>query len=215
MSRTRYCISLKNHTINGCLLFLFVLIAYFESYSQGSWELKKDKDHIQVYILEDDSAEFNPYKSIAIIDGDIHDMERLLKDSPNMPKWSESVVKVKVLEEIGDSIQIYYSVADAPFPIKNRDGIYRNIFSWSEDGKVLTIDVKLLPHFIEKNEDCERVSGWGYWRIEDIDNGKMEVVCEMHIHPGGNIPAWLVNTFVDENPYKNMIGIKEILKQLD
>jgi hypothetical protein len=204
---------LLKKTIRFLAFLLLVIWAQYQCFSQEKWELKKDKDGVQVYILEDNESEFNPYKSVAIMEGNILNFESLLKDSPRMTEWSESVVKVEILREIGDSIQVYYSIADAPFPIKNRDGIYQNSFSWSNDKKVLTVDVQLLPDFIEKNEEYERVSGWGYWRIEDVGKGKIEVVCEMHIHPGGSIPAWLANAFADKNPYNNMMKLKEILNR--
>lgn len=188
-----------------------ILSVSFTSAAQPEWQLKKDKDEIQVYTMEDENSDFNPYKSVVIMEGNIHDFEALIKDSPRMKEWSESVLHVEILEELGDSIQIYYSMADAPFPIKNRDGIYQNSFRWLEEGKVLRIDVKLLPDFIEANEDCERVRGWGYWQVEDVGQGNIQVICEMHIHPGGSIPSWLANAFADENPYRNMIEIRKIL----
>jgi len=215
MNWIRKKLSFKKKNIKYSGFLLFILWANLQCISQDHWELKKDKDGIQVYVLEDEESEFMPYKSVTIMEGDIYTFERLLKDSPRMTEWSESVIKVEILKEVGDSIQIYYSIADAPFPIKNRDGIYQNSFSWSANKKVLTVDVKLLPDFIEKNEDCERVSGWGYWRIEDVGNGKIEVICEMHIHPGGSIPAWLANTFADKNPYNNMMRLKDFVKAKD
>ncbi len=193
-------------------VLVFFLWSGIQCLSQDHWELKKDKDGIQIYVMDDEESEFMPYKSVTVMEGDIDKFESLLKDSPRMTEWSESVIEVEILKEVGDSIQIYYSIADAPFPIKNRDGIYQNTFRWSANKKVLTVDVKVLPDFIEENEDYERVSGWGYWRIEDIGNGKIEVVCEMHIQPGGSIPAWLANTFADKNPYNNMMRIKDVLK---
>lgn len=203
---------MRNDIIKWAAILGLLLLINLAAFSQGTWELKKDKDGIQVFVMEEEGAEFNPYKSVVVMEGDIRNFEAFLKDSPRMPEWSESVIRVDILKEVGDSIQIYYSIADAPFPIKNRDGIYQNSFRWSDDGKVLRIDVKLLPDFIAVNEDCERVSGWGLWQIEDIGQGNIEVVCEMHINPGGSIPAWLANTFADKNPYQNMMKIREIMK---
>lgn len=195
---------------------IFSLIGCFSiltANSQGHWELKKDKDGIQVYIMKDDTSEFNPYKSVVNIESSLSEFEAFIKDSPRMTEWSESVISVDILEEKGDSVQIYYSIADAPFPIKNRDGIYQNSFSYLDGGNILRIDVKLLPEFKEKNKDCERVSGWGYWQARDLGQGQIEIICEMHIHPGGSIPSWLANAFADENPYKNMMEIRKILEQ--
>jgi len=203
---------MRNDIIKRATIFGFLLLINLAAFPQGTWELKKDQDGIQVFVMEEEGAEFNPYKSVVVMEGDIRNFEAFLKDSPRMVEWSESVIRVDILKEVGDSIQIYYSIADAPFPNKNRDGIYQNSFRWSNDGKVLKIDVKLLPDFIAVNEDCERVSGWGLWLIEDIGQGKIEVICEMHINPGGSIPAWLANTFADKNPYQNMMKIREIMK---
>jgi len=194
------------------LSILLVLVFSVSGISQENWVLKKDKNEIKVYILDDEESVFKPYRVVTIIEGTIKEFETLLKDIPNMPDWAQSVKEAKVLKEIGDSIQIYYTEAKAPFPFKNRDGVYQNTFCWSEEGKYLYIEVQILPEYIEIDEDMERVRGFGHWIIKDIGDGKIEIFSEMHIDPGGNIPAWLANSFADENPYQTMMSIRELME---
>lgn len=204
---------MTNHLFKISLL----LLSFFSisGICQDTWELKKDKNEIQVYVLNDETADFKPYRAVTILEGNIAAFETLLRDIPNMSDWALSVKKAEVLKEIGDSIQIYYTEAKAPFPFKNRDGVYQNTFRWSEEGTYLYVDVKILPEYIEIDEDMERVSGFGHWRITDLGDGKIEIFNEMHIDPGGNIPAWLANSFADENPYQTMISIREIMEEKD
>lgn len=192
------------------LLLLVVLISSLPSFAQENWELKKDKNEIKVWVLEDTAYHFKPYRAMTQVKGSIQQFERLLKDIENMGDWAESVKNAKILEE-SDSVQIFYSEGKAPFPFKNRDGIYQNSFRWSEDAKVLKVDVKILPDYLELDEDLVRVKGHGIWIVKDLGDGMIEIFTEMHIDPGGNIPAWLANSFADENPYQSMMNMRELM----
>jgi len=204
---------MTNYILKICILLLGAWTLCLSGLSQENWELKKDKNGIQVFILDDENSTFKPYRSVIVVEGSIEEFESILKDIPNMPDWAESIKEAHLLNEIGDSIQILYSEAKAPFPFKNRDGIYQNSYRWSEDKRLLMVDVKILPDYIELVEHLERVSGHGYWRIKDLGEGKIEIFSEMHIDPGGNIPAWLANSFADENPYQTMMNIRELMEK--
>jgi len=191
------------------ILLLSILI--LPCYGQGKWELKKEKNKILVYVLNEDSVVFKPYRALTKMEASIHDFEKLLKDIQNMTDWAPSVKKIRIIHEIGDSIQLYYSEAKAPFPFNNRDGIYQNTYRWAADGKSLRVDIKLLADYLPLKDNLVRVRGYGCWIIKDLGHGEIEIFTEMHIDPGGNIPAWLANSFADENPYKTLMNIRKIL----
>lgn len=193
-------------------LLVVILVSSLPAFAQENWELKKDKNEIKVWVLEDTANQFKPYRAMTQVKGSIQQFEILLKDIKNMGDWAESVKNARILEE-SDSVQIFYSEGKAPFPFKNRDGIYQNSFRWSEDGKFLKVDVKIIPDYLELDEDLVRVEGHGKWIIKDLGDGKIEIFTEMHIDPGGNIPAWLANSFADENPYQTMMNIRELMEK--
>ena len=68
---------------------------------------------------------------------------------------------------MGDSLQYYYSEVSIPFPFTDRDGIYRNHYTWKNDSSLLVIDIDILPDYIEERENLVRIPfGKGFWRVK-------------------------------------------------
>jgi hypothetical protein len=118
-----------------------------------------------------------------------------------------------VLKEEGDTLQIYYTEATAPFPFSNRDGIYKNLYRWKKDKQILWVEIQLLPDYLPENTGLVRVIGQGFWEVKVAATGKLDITFQMQVDPGGNIPAWLANLFTDETPYQSLFKLREFIKK--
>ena len=192
---------------------LIFLCTNFSLTAQEQWELIKDKDGIQVYLEEEGIYAFKTFKGITTIDGSIHDFVYTIFDLERYPNWGHNVKSESLLERIGDTLQIYYSIAKAPFPYKNRDGVYRNRFTWNKEKKELNVSIEVLDDYLEENDKYIRVSGNGYWKVKVAAKNKLEVTFLMQVDPGGAVPSWLANLFVEDTPYNTLINIKKTIAQ--
>ncbi len=192
---------------------LLFLCTSFCLTAQEQWEMIKDKDGIQVYLEEEGIYAFKTFKGITTIDGSIHDFVYTIFDLERYPNWGHNVKSASLLERIGDTLQIYYSIAKAPFPYKNRDGVYRNRFTWNKEKKELNVSIEVLDDYLEENDKYIRVSGNGYWKVKVAAKNKLEVTFLMQVDPGGAVPSWLANLFVEDTPYNTLINIKKTIAQ--
>ena len=183
------------------------------SQAQERWELRKDKNGIKVFSSITEQSDFKAFKAKMLADGSIQNFVAVLKDIESLPDWAYNVKYADLLERSGDTLQIYYSEATAPFPFKNRDGIYLNRFRWIADSSILFMDIKLLHDYLEEKEDLVRVKGKGFWRVNVLTTGLLDVTFQMKVDPGGNIPTWLANIFVNDTPYFTMLKLREIMKK--
>ena len=110
-------------------------------------------------------------------------------------------------------MQIYRVITQVPFPYKDRDGIYQNKFRWISESNTLLVDIKTLDEYIPEADDYTRVKGSGFWKVVVRPSGKLDITFQMQIDPGGNIPAWLVNMFIDTTPYHTLVNLREFLKK--
>jgi len=78
--------------------------------------------------------------------------------------------------------------------------------------KTLIIDIKVLDEYIEENNKYVRVRGYGYWKIKVLSENKLETTFSMQVDPGGSVPAWIANMFVDDTPYYTLKNIKKIIE---
>tara|TARA_B100000809_G_scaffold57976_1_gene54212 strand:- start:4768 stop:5406 length:639 start_codon:yes stop_codon:yes gene_type:complete len=194
------------------ILISFLVFQNSLMFSQETWSLNRDTNGIKVYSKEIEGYNFKSFKAITTINGSVHDFVFTLADIANFPKWGHQIKSAKILERSGDTLQIYYSIAKAPFPYKDRDGIYLNRFKWNSDAKILMVEIEILSDYLDENEKYIRVKGYGYWKIVVVSENSMEVTFSMQIDPGGSIPSWLANMFVDGTPYHTLLNIKNTIE---
>ena len=192
------------------LLFLFTVLTLN---AQEHWELIKDKDGIQVYLEEEGTYAFKTFKGTTTIEASIHNFIDTIFDLNSYADWGHNVKSASLLERKGDTLQIYYSVAKAPFPYKNRDGVYRNRFTWDKDKKELNVTIEVLDNYLEENDKYIRVSGYGYWKVKVATKNNLEVTFLMQVDPGGAVPSWLANLFVVDTPFNTLTNIKKSIDQ--
>ena len=195
------------------LVFISFLVLHSSfMFSQEEWDLNRDSDGIKVYSKEIEGYKFKTFKGTAIINGSVHEFISVLSDIENLPDWGYNVTSAELLEQTSETIQIYYSIAKAPFPYKDRDGVYRNSYKWNSDAKTLKVEIEVLDDYLDENDKYIRVKGFGYWKIIVLSEDKMEATFSMQINPGGSIPSWLANMFVDGTPYHTLLNIKEVIE---
>ncbi len=52
----------------------------------------------------------------------------------------------------------------------------------------------------------------GYWQFTKVEDNITDVVYQFVSDPGGNIPDWLVNSFVVQSPYHTLENLRERLE---
>ena len=198
-----------SYMIHLCLL----LLLHFQLMGQEQWELVKEKEDIQVFTRTNTVSSFKEFKAMMQIEGEIHQFLAVLYDVEGLSEWGYNIKESKLIDRPHNMIQTYYAVAKAPWPYKDRDGIYLNQISWNKESKVLLVDIEMLEHDLETNDDYVRMDGYGYWQITAISDGRLEVVFQMQVDPGGSIKSWMANMFVTDSPFQTMLGLRNAMQK--
>jgi hypothetical protein len=112
-----------------------------------------------------------------------------------------------------DTCLLHYSQTRAPWPLKDRDGVYASHFSQHYGTKAVTVEIETAHGIRPESDDFVRVeNAGGFWKFFPVDDNKVEVIYEMHADPGGNIPSWVVNWFLVDKPLKDMKNMRERVK---
>jgi hypothetical protein len=103
-----------------------------------------------------------------------------------------------------------YSEVGVLWPFNNRDEITLSVVKRKEDSVEITIEITIIQDFVlEKKGIIRMSSGNGEWIFTPIENGKTKIYHRFGADPGGNIPAWIVNIFLVDAPYKTMLALQE------
>ncbi len=191
----------------------FLLLLQFHLIGQEKWELIKDKDGIQVFTRANTVSSFKEFKATMQIEASVNQFLAVLYDIEGLSDWAYNIKESKLLHRPDDMSQTYYALAKAPWPYKDRDGIYLNQITWNKTSKVLIVDIEMLEQNIETNGDYVRMDGYGYWQIKEVSDGKVAVIFQMQVDPGGSIKAWMANMFVSDSPYHTMLGLRDIIQK--
>lgn len=198
-----------NHFLSLC----FLLLLQIQLVGQEQWELVKEKDGIEIFTRTNTISSFKEFKATMEIQAGVNDFLAVLYDVEGLPDWGYSVKEAKLLERSDDLSQTYYAVAKAPWPYKDRDGIYLNRMNWNSEAKELRVDIDLLEQDFESENEYVRMDGFGYWQIKEVQGGMLQIVFQMQMDPGGSIKAWMANMFVTDSPYHTMNGLRKIIQK--
>jgi hypothetical protein len=193
------------------LLFLSIALS---AMSQDNWELKLDDDNIRVYTRDHAKSNFDEFKATTTVDFSLDTFIKILKDVEAYSEWVGNTENCTLLSRPSDSVQIYHNELKVPFPFQNRDAVYLNAFLYNPGQHKLTVSIENLPAYIEEKEDLVRMPfGEGKWEMTVNPDGSNEISLQMAVDPGGSLPAWLVNRFITESPYKTLQALKEMAEK--
>ena len=195
------------------IITLLYLLLTDTSYAQENWDLIKDKKEIKVYTRLNTVSSFKEFKGVTEMKADVNDFLAVLYDIDGLADWAYNIKESRLLDRAGERWQTYYAVAKAPWPYKNRDGVYRNEIIWDSYKKELLVKIEMLEDEIAPNDSYVRMDGYGHWKIREIQGDLLEITFQMQVDPGGSIKAWMANMFVSDSPFFTLLGLREIIQQ--
>ena len=195
-----------------CLFCIWIMFAAIPGHIYA-WDLAKEGKGIEVYTRKVGGSKFKEYKGIMTVEAPLSGLVALVDDASAYPKWIDTCKEGKTLKRISPKESYVYTVNKA-FPVANRDAIVRNVILQDPETLAVTIEIEGKPDSIPVNEKLVRVTYIkGFWRFTPLDQGKVEVVYQVHNEPGGGIPAWLVNSFVVKQPFRTLVNMQKMVKE--
>jgi len=196
--------------------FLFIAFIFLLQLSlESDWEIKKEKSGIIIYTRAVEGSSFDEFKGTSTIaNSSLNDVLSIILDVVNYDKLYPDCKNPEILKQDGLYHEIHYIVLAAPWPVQNRDAIYEMTTVISDNGKHALVSMKPRPDYHKSKEDLYRIQkGSGFWELVDNSDGTITVTYQFHGEPGGNIPAWLANSFVVTHPLKTIENLKNLVKK--
>lgn len=188
------------------LLIGFLLVSV--SLTAQSWELKHEEEGIKVYTGAVENSDIKAIKVECTIEATLSQLTAVLLDIPASNEWIYATKYCRVQKTISPSELIYHSEIDVPWPASNRDFIVRVKLKQDSITKKLTVDGENLPHYLKERENVVRIMHTeSNWTVTPRDK-YLDIVFTLHVHPGGSIPAWLINLFATRGPLETFRNLR-------
>ena len=196
------------------LIVLFIsLLLLSGQISAQEWELAKDKNGVKIETRFIKGWSIKEYRASVYIETTLAKAVEAYRDPVKRKKFMERSIEVSNLKIVSKDEIITYNLANAPWPVQDRDNITRSIFSKPESNQV-KVTMTSLPDYIPHKSSIVRVPKTkGYWLFIDVGKGKVKVVQQSVADLGGSIPDWVINSTIIEGPYDTLLALKNMLQQ--
>jgi len=178
------------------------------------WELARDKDSILICTRKIQDTKLKEFKAKTVLKTSIEKIVWILEDVENYDKWTVSVKNTSVLKRIDKDETYLYSELDLPWPFSKRDVINHVKLTWSQTRDTAKLKISGVPDYIPEKKGFVRMPvSRGKWFICQIDPENVQIEYSYEFDPGGFIPAWIVNIYIVDGPYKTLQTLKDYVKK--
>ena len=201
--------------LNPTSMFAFIyllanLSMNFLTFEEGDWKLSLDKDEISVYTRSVESSKFKEFLAEAKMKGTIKEFRDIILDVDHYKEWMPDCKSAEIIEFPNPDEITYYMKLKVPFPFADRDIIQQLLLNERED--MLEIEMINRPRKIKESKKFVRMhKAKGKWTIQKKSDEEIAIKFQYFADPGGDVPAWLVNSFVVKNPHITLLNIKDKL----
>ncbi|MCF8459365.1 MAG: hypothetical protein K9G46_01445 [Flavobacteriales bacterium] len=190
-----------------CLLLLSTI-----PFHDGNWELKKDKEGIKVYTKHVEGSGLKAIKATTVFNASLETCVAVLRDIDHLTELFPDTKVVKKISQTAND-QVHYLEMDAPWPVTDRDGAFLLVYKYDATTQTVLVDAKMKPDACPVKDGIIRLSkGGGTWKFKRIDATHTSLEYYFHGDPGGNIPTFLANSVVEENPLKMLTNYHALVK---
>ncbi|WP_299875985.1 START domain-containing protein [uncultured Cocleimonas sp.] len=197
--------------------FFFSMLLIFSAPifgAQDNWYLEKEEDNIQVFVAETKGSPLKSFRGVVTVNSSLNSVLSVIADASSYPRWLHNCKSAKTIKRIGETEIYNHIVTNMPWPVIDRDSVVQSIKTENKTTNQVTIKFVAKPAMIEKLPKTVRITKMnGLWELTPLDDGKLKILYQMSVDPGGNIPKWLVNSLVVDIPFNTLNNLRRIAKE--
>ena len=195
------------------LLYISCLLTSTLFAQDATWELKRDKKDLKVYVREAEDSPFKELKMQFSVESSMAGVVALLQDVEAIPEWVYKCSEAYVVKKVNAEEEYYYNLVDFPWPMSDRDFVVRSILKQDPVTKVLHSESWIAPDILPEKEGIVRIKSMHlWWEFTPQKNGMIDIDYYLKSDPGGYLPAWIVNLALDQGPIQTVKRFRKALK---
>lgn len=194
-------------------LFLFLGSIAAHGSANDQWELVKDEDGIKVFLKSVPGLKIKEFKGVTNINSSLDSILAVLYDADACPQWVYNCEEATRLRDIGFYEAYIYQVIDFPFPAKDRDLVLHTVMTQEPKSKEVTLTLNSAPDYIPRTKNVRIKKSTGYYLLQPLPDGAVEVTWQHYTDPGGRLPTWIVNALLVDTPFKTLKNLKKIVHE--
>lgn len=197
----------RRHRSLGGLALLLALSVTAPALA-GDWTLARQENGITVHTRPVADSGIDEFRAVVEVGVGASEVLALVRDSDRFKEWFPNTPESKLLDRDG-AVSHQYSVLDAPWPVSDRDNVFRSVMSRDEASGTIKLALTASPDHYPEQDGCVRVRhAQGSWRFEPLGPTRTRITFQMHLDPGGGVPQWLTNARVVDSPFEALTNLR-------
>ena len=177
------------------------------------WKKIRESNGISIYSRTNSLSPIKEVKAEMEISTSLGGLVTLVKDVKNQPKWAYSNIEARILEQKDIYHWINYTLSDVPWPASDRY-VIAEVELWQNADSSVYVLSRSSDRFPDYNTEAVRIPLLRTsWYFKKRKNGKIFVRIQILLDPGGSIPAWITNLFVDKGPYNTVYNLRQMVEK--
>jgi hypothetical protein len=180
---------------------------------ESPWSLVRERNGIVVHTRPVEGSGIREFKGSGLVAASAERIRALLRDADRFKDWFPNTSESRLLAREGN-VSYQYSVLDAPWPVSDRDNVFRSVTAIDPTNGEVAIRVSAAPDYHPEQQGRVRVRrALGLWLLEPVGPDETRVTFTMHLEPGGGVPQWLINAQVVETPFDALTNLRTALSR--
>jgi hypothetical protein len=170
------------------------------------WELVRAGNGIDVYRGDTGQDGLYAAKGIGVVPASLAKVASVLLDPERRVEWFPDLISSYIVKTVSPNERFEYMAVRTPFPLANRDFIYRGKFTYDRETKTMVISFasEILAETPETNLVRGRIVASAF-TLRERSDGFTVLEHVAAINPRGYVPTWIVNLIQTNVPF-NMIS---------
>ena len=192
--------------------FVFTFFSSFNFSDSPGWVLQKNENGIAVYTRIHADSPIKEVRVVNCVRSSLSSIVALMMETTNYPNWIYGCIESTSLKVISDKELYNYQVSDLPWPMSDRDVICHFVMSQDSVTGIVTLIKTGIPNYIPEKKSMVRLPHYdSEYRLTPFSKDSVRVELELSIDPGGNLPAWIINTNLVTGPFKTTEAMIKLL----
>ena len=196
-------------------LILNIMLVSFVGLSAATateWELADTDEGIKSFRKDEPGNPITAFKGEAVVDAPLAKVAWVIRDNDHRTEWVDRLQLSRVLETHSQFDKVLYQHFGLPWPISDRDYVYRAKALWRGDVLHFELQSTTSQNAPETVGVRARLIRCVY-RLKAWGADRTHVTVEVHTDPMGSLPATLVNFIQKSWPIKTLRGIRRMVKK--
>ncbi len=183
------------------------------------WKLTVEEGNLKVYKRTRAGTSLKELRIDHVFNVSGQRVVDVLNDADSYTKWIFKCSEAKTLARPSGAEIIYYTRANVPSPVWDRDVVAHSVYHFDENTRTHHFKSSVPENHEEYvpdryGEKVIRIMDYGAsWEVREVGENKVETRNTVYADPAGSIPNWLVNMTLTKGPLKTARALEKYLDE--